>query len=224
MAKILVVEDDAELGESYRDWLTQEKHTVEILTDGGEATLRLKTYQYDIIVLDWNLPKVSGLEICQQYRALAGTTPILMITGKNTVDDKVMGLDAGADDYLTKPFHLKELSSRIRALLRRPTPVLDNTLVVGSLELNSQMRCVKRNGKEIPLLPREFALLEFLMRHPGEIFNPEALLNRIWNSESESSIYTVYTYIKTLRRKIAGDDGKSPIVNVHGVGYKIVAE
>ncbi|MBY0358832.1 MAG: response regulator transcription factor [Candidatus Obscuribacterales bacterium] len=223
MAKILVVEDDKELGESYKDWLGQEKHIVEVVDDGEEAILRLKNYQYDIIILDWNLPKFSGPEICQQYRSHSGTTPILMITGKDLPEDKVSGLDSGADDYLTKPFNLQELSSRIRALLRRQPLVVSTALTIGSLELDSHKRIVRKNGQEIALLPREFALLEFFMRHPGETFSPETLLNRLWSSESDSTIYTVYTYIKTLRRKIAGGDEKSSIVNVHGVGYKLEA-
>ncbi len=222
MAKILVVEDDLELCKTYSSCLSSDKHTVEIVNDGDEALLRLRMYQYDIIILDWNLPTLSGTEVCQQYRAGNGRTPILMLSGKDTSNDKTAGLDAGADDYLTKPFHMNELAARIRALLRRSAQVLPDVLKVLDLELDPQTRRVTKSGAELRLLPREFALLEFLMRHPNEVFSPESLLNSVWSSDSESSISTVYTYIKTLRRKIADSEGNSPIVNVHSVGYKLL--
>jgi DNA-binding response OmpR family regulator len=222
VAKILVVEDDLELCKHYASWLSTDKHTSEIVNDGEEAVLRLNLYEYDVIILDWQLPRLSGPEVCAQYRAAGGRTPILMLTGKDTIDDKAAGLDAGADDYLTKPFHMKELSARIRALLRRSGPSLHTVIKVSNLELDTQSRRVTKDGAELTLLPREFALLEFLMRHPDQVFSPESLLNSVWTSDSESSISTVYTYIKTLRRKIADADGQSPIMNVHGVGYKLL--
>lgn len=222
MSKILIVEDDLQLCASYTSWLSVDKHTVEIVNNGADAALRLRTYQYDLVIMDWNLPDITGPEICRQYRDDGGRIPILMLTGKDTIDDKSSGLDAGADDYLTKPFHMKELSARIRALVRRSTPVLHSVLKVQNIELDTQSRRVTKSGTELHLLPREFALLEFLMRHPDQIFSPESLLNSVWSSDSESSISTVYTYIKTLRKKIADEQGNSPIANVHGVGYRLL--
>jgi DNA-binding response OmpR family regulator len=221
MAKILLVEDDLDLAGRINEFLTFENHTVEAVSDGDEAADRLKIYQYELVILDWGLPGLTGLEVCQRFRAAGGVTPVLMLTGKNEIDEKTAGLDAGADDYLTKPFHLRELSARIRALLRRPEKFKATVLEVGKLKLDPSLRKVYRDGKELVLLPREYALLEFLMRHPEEIFSPETLLNRVWSSESESSVNTVYTYIKTLRRKISDQDGNSAIKNIHGVGYKL---
>jgi len=145
----------------------------------------------------------------------------LMLTGKGTINDKEQGLDAGADDYLTKPFHLKELSARIRALLRRPVTFTGTTLKVGSLEIDPSSHRLTIEGREVNLLPKEYAILEFLMRHPNEVFSPDALLNRVWNSESEASTDTVYTYIKTLRKKVSPEAPSSIIKTVHGVGYKL---
>lgn len=218
MAKLLFVEDDTDLSGRVNEWLCFEHHSVECVYDGVEATERLKFYQYELVILDWDLPKKTGIEVCKEYRSRGGLTPILMLTGKGTINDKEQGLDAGADDYLTKPFHLKELSARIRALLRRPASFTGTTLKVGTLELNPSSHQLTIEGREVSLLPKEYAILEFLMRHPNEIFSPDALLNRVWNSESDASTDTVYTYIKTLRKKLQPN---APIKTVHGVGYKL---
>ena len=221
MAKLLLVEDDTDLSGRVNMWLSSQQHAVECVFDGVEASERLKFYQYELVILDWNIPQKTGIEVCQEYRSRGGNTPILMLTGKSSINEKEMGLDAGADDYLTKPFHLKELSARIRALLRRPVAYAGTTLKVGTLELNPSSHQVTSDGREINLLPKEYAVLEFLLRHPNEVFSPDALLNRVWNSESDASSDTVYTYIKTLRKKISPDAPSSIIKTVHGVGYKL---
>lgn len=221
MAKILLVEDDSDLSGRIYEWLSFEQHAVECVFDGQEAAERLKIYQYELVILDWNLPGKSGIDVCQEHRASSGSTPILMLTGKNSINDKETGLDAGADDYLTKPFHLKELSARIRALLRRPVTFTGTTLKAGRLELNPSSHQLRMDGREVSLLPKEYAILEFLMRHPNEVFSPDALLNRVWNSESDASTDTVYTYIKTLRKKLSPEAPSSIIKTVHGVGYKL---
>jgi two-component system, OmpR family, response regulator len=177
--------------------------------------------QYDVIVLDWDLPGATGVEICTSFRAKGGNTPIIMLTGKSTLRDKEEGLDSGADDYLTKPFHIKELSARIRALLRRPLSVTGNTLKVGDITLCPISYKVTKAEQEVQLLPREFALLEFLMRHPGQVFGAEALLDRVWNSDSEASPDALRTCMKRLRKKIESPEGDSIIKTVHGVGYKL---
>jgi DNA-binding response OmpR family regulator len=221
MAKLLLVEDDTDLSGRVTEWLSFEQHAVECVFDGLEASERLKFYQYELVILDWNLPKKTGIEVCKEFRGRGGSTPILMLTGKGSVDEKETGLDAGADDYLTKPFHLKELSARIRALLRRPVSFAGTTLKVGSLEIDPSSHKLTINGAEVSLLPKEYAILEFLMRHANEVFSPDALLNRVWNSESDASTDTVYTYIKTLRKKISPEAPSSIIKTVHGVGYKL---
>lgn len=219
MAKILIVEDSAMVADSVSDWLTLDGHVVDCVQDGEEARFRLKNYQYDLIVLDWELPKVSGLELCKNFRSSGGITPVLMLTGRNDIQDKTCGLDSGADDYLTKPFHMEELGSRVRALLRRPSQLLSNRLKARYLELDVQSRKVFKHGNEISLVPKQFSLLEFFMRHPNEIFSQEALVNRIWSDESEMSPETLRVHLANLRKSIDEDGQPSIIRTVHRVGY-----
>ncbi len=222
MAKILLVEDEPDIADLIIAWLKNEHHTIEYAPNGEDATSLLTIYQFDVIIMDWMLPGVSGVEVCSTFRSRGGTTPILMLTAKKHVDEKSAGLDAGADDYLTKPFELKELSARIRALLRRPTTFSGTVLKVGPLVMDTATYKVSRVNEEISLLPKEFALLEFFMRHPNQVFSAEALLDRVWTSDSEASPETIRTYIKRLRKKI-DEEGKPSLLNtVHGVGYKMV--
>lgn len=221
MAKILVVEDDVALGKMVRDWLLMDHHNVEIISDGGEAREMLKVYDYDIIILDWELPHVSGIEILKDFRSRGGTTPILVLTGRSAIEDKETGFDSGADDYLTKPFHGKELTARLRALLRRPDNFVGDLLKFANLTLDHSNYKVMKDGEEIRLLPKEFALLEFLMRNPNRVFAPEALLNRVWVTESEATVDALTTCIKRLRKKIDVEGKQSVIRTVHGVGYKL---
>lgn len=223
MAKILIVEDDLSLGKMVRDWLALDHHATELVSDGAEALSMLKVYEYDLIVLDWELPNVSGIEILKAFRAQGGLAPVLMLTGRGTIDDKESGFDSGADDYLTKPFHGKELTARIRALLRRPEGYVGDILSCGALQLDKTNYRVTRGEEEIRLLPKEFALLEFLMRNQKRVFAPEALLNRVWATESEATVDALTTCIKRLRKKIDVDGQPSIIRTVHGVGYKLEA-
>ncbi len=218
MAKILLVEDCPEVSENVSDWLSLEGHVVDCIADGEEAAWRLNNLQYDVIVLDWELPKLSGIELCKAYRSQGGNTPILMLTGRSNLSDKTEGLDSGADDYLTKPFHPEELGSRIRALLRRPLRVLSPKLKAHHIEMDTIARKVYKNGKEISLVPKQFALLEFFLRHPNETFSTEALLNRVWSDDSEVSPETLRVHL-TLLRKAIDADGASIIRTVHRVGY-----
>lgn len=221
MAKVLVIEDEPDFSDLIGGWLKNENYTVETVDTGEDGLDRLKFYKYDIIILDWVLPGLSGVEVCRDYRNTGGTTPILMLTSKKHVDEKSQGLDAGADDYLTKPFELKELSARVRALLRRPSAFAGSILKVGTLALEPNSFKVKRGADEISLLPKEFALLEFLMRHPNQVFSAEAILDRVWASESEASPETIRTYIKRLRKKLDVEGQPSILATVHGVGYKL---
>lgn len=221
MAKILVVEDEHDLAMPIKDWLTREQHVVEVVDNGIDALDRLKVYKYDVVVLDLMLPGMSGIEVCRRYRSEGGGSSILMLTSKNTVEDKEFGLDAGADDYLTKPFHLKELSARIRALLRRHTQSNSRELRAGDLVLDIVSRTVMMGGTEVHFVPREFSLLEFLMRHPNQVFSAEALLDRVWASDTMASPDTIRTYIKILRKKLGSEGKDSLIRTVHGVGYKL---
>lgn len=222
MAKILLVEDDRELSTLMVDWLTGEGHVADPVYKGQEGLERLQYYKYDVVILDWELPEMSGPEICQAYRAKGGETPILMLTGKKEIDDKATGLDAGADDYLTKPFHYKELSARLRALLRRPAGVSKTVLSAGEITLNPVSRQVYRGAEEISLQPKELALLEFLMRHPNQPFSSDAILDRVWSSDSDTAPDTVRIQIMRLRHKIDQPGKDSMIRTVHRVGYMLV--
>lgn len=222
MAKILLVEDDKNLAADIVDWLESEKHTVDHVPDGNDALHRIKYYQFDLVILDWELPGLHGIEICKKYRLAGGKSPVLMLTGKSEIEDKEKGLDSGADDYLTKPFHLKELSARIRALMRRPVTMTGAVLKVKNLSLDTNTKIFRKDELEIQLSPKEYALIEFLMRHPDEVFSQESLLERVWSSESDASVFSVYTAVKTLRKKIANEGEKKCILaTVHGLGYRL---
>lgn len=209
------------VAEAIKDVLEMGNHTVEWTTDGLEGFERLSIYQYDVAILDWSLPNMDGVDICKTYRSKGGSIPVLMLTGKNNVSDKVKGLDAGADDYLTKPFSVPELQARLRALLRRPSTTLPEVLTVGDLTVDPKLCKARRGEREISLLPKEMAVLEFLMRHREQIFSVSDLLNRVWSSESESTEDAVRQCITRLRKKIDAEGEKSIIVTVKGLGYRI---
>lgn len=217
MAKVLIIEDDPYFATTVRDWLANEHYDVEVVEDGAKAQDMLRSSVYDLLILDWKLPKLEGIDVCKSFRATGGTTPILMITGKSEVAAKESGLDAGADDYLTKPFHVRELSARVRALLRRPKTLTDNVLKVGNVVLDQVQHTVTCDGGNVDVTPREFAVLEFFMRYPNRIFDADALLDRVWKSTSCASDLTIRTCIKNLRKKLY----PSIIQNIHGVGYKL---
>jgi two-component system, OmpR family, manganese sensing response regulator len=217
MAKILVVEDDLETCELLAQTLERENHSVEKCMTGADGDFMLSTYEYDLVVLDWDLPVKSGLDICKSFRSRGGRTPILMLTGKNEIVDKETGLDTGADDYLTKPYAVRELLARVRSLLRRPAALLENELSAGAVVMDPTKFLVTVEGNKVDLNPSEFKLLEFLLRHPNQVFHPEVLLNKVWPSESESTVEALRSAMKRLRRKL-GPSGEV-IHTVLGVGY-----
>lgn len=221
MAKVLLVEDDPDVAFSVAACLQLEQHVVESVTDGKEALDRLRFYQYDLVILDWGLPGMSGLEVCKEFRSRGGKTPILMLTGKAETREKVTGLDSGADDYVTKPFDVDEIIARVRALLRRPEDITGNVLTVGNLTLDTATGHVTRDGMAIKLLPKEFALLSFLMRHVDQVFTGEALLDRVWSSESDATSDALRSTIKRLRKKIDVEGRPSLLQTIPGFGYKL---
>jgi two-component system, OmpR family, response regulator len=221
MAKILLIEDDVDLTIIIQGWLASHSHIVEVVHNGTDGMYALRVSEFDVIILDWELPAMSGIEILKQYRDEGGKTPVIMLTGKRSIDDKESGLDHGADDYLTKPFHMKELAARVRSLLRRGTNVQTNVLQVGDVTLDTNQHRVTRNGVNVQLLPREFALLEFLMRHPGEVFSSDALLQRVWHSESEATVEAIRTCVKRLRQKLDENEDESLIETIARVGYRL---
>jgi len=221
MAKIFLLEDEKALADIVMDWLTSQNHMVDWVNLVGEAKVRLKIYPYDLIILDVNLPDGNGMDVCRDYRGNGGLTPILMLTGRNKVQEKAAGLDSGADDYLTKPFHMDELAARVRALLRRPAVFVGNVLKFEDLELNTGTHRVTKGGTEIQLLPKEFALLEFLMRHSGQVFSADALIERLWPTDSDASPDAIRIYITRLRNKIDTKGSTSLISTMRGVGYRL---
>lgn len=224
MPKILVVEDDEDLADMVSSWLESERHTVEVANDGTLARDLLKLSSFDVIVLDWDLPGMSGIEVLKEFRGQGGNTPIIMLTGKSEISDKEAGLGTGADDYLTKPFAVRELGARIRALLRRPGNLQSSVLRAGNLELDSAKHRVVVAAQEVHLLPRDFALLEFFLRHQDEVFSVEALLTRVWSSDSDATTEGLRTAIKRIRKKIDGDGGdesKSLIETIPRIGYRL---
>ena len=224
MAKILLVEDEHDLAQLMSRWLVQrEKHEVETLENGNEAYETLQKNRYDVIVLDILLPGMNGLDICRHFRQSCGTTPILMVTAKNTIEDKECGLDAGADDYITKPFDLKELAARVRALLRRGASLPSNQVSIRDIVIDPVNHKVTRSGVQIHLLPQEFRLLEFLARHPNQVFSAEDLLASVWESDTLAMLDTVRGHIKRIRKKFDDSGQPSIITNVYGVGYKLEA-
>lgn len=227
MAKILLVEDEEDLGAAIVEWLGIAQHTVEWARDGLVARQYLDERTYDLVLLDWMLPEVSGIELCKAYREAGGQAPVIILTAKKSLLSKEVGLDSGADDYLTKPFHLRELSARIRAHLRRPVATgqttVQNILRYRDLELDTTDSSVKKNGKTLHLSPKEYALLELLLRNQGRTVSADHIIDRIWGSDSDITHETMRSHVKTLRRKIdeGSSESGSAIATVHGQGYKI---
>lgn len=221
VAKILLVDDDQALTKMVRDWLVFDHHQVEIASDGNDGLYKILTYAYDIIILDLNMPGKDGIEICSQYRAKGGQCPILMLTGRDKIEHKEEGFNSGADDYLTKPFHMKELTVRIQALLRRARTVAEKSYSWGDVKLDSTSFKVTKGDTEVKLLPKEFGLLEFLMSNPNRVFTPDAILDRLWASESDATSNAVITCISRIRTKLDDKGTKNSIIKtVHGVGYR----
>jgi two-component system, OmpR family, manganese sensing response regulator len=222
LPKVLIAEDDVALCENIEQLLQAEQFLVDAVLDGDEAMAYLQSFSYDLMILDWDLPGLSGVEICRRFRMSGGMTPILILTGKSSVDDKTTGLDAGADDYVTKPFHPKELQSRIRALLRRPASIMGERLNLHGLTLDEPNRTVTKDGKVVDLQPLEFVLLAFFMKHCGQVYSSDDLARRVWDSDSDVSTDAIYASIRRLRKKIDTPGEPSLIVNMHGIGYKFM--
>lgn len=229
--RILLVDDEVELADPLSRLLSHEGYRVDVAYDGKDALYTLDQCHsqggvYDLLILDWMLPKQSGLEICQQLRSRGNTTPVLFLTAKDTIDDRVQGLDAGADDYLVKPFELRELLARIRALLRRP-PTLDpnpkdvaQEIRVGDLELNLENQVAYRNGRAIYLSEKESQLLEYMMCHPGQLLSHDAIYEYLWPVGDKPNSNVLAAQIRLLRRKIETDQETQLIHTVYGKGYR----
>ncbi len=218
MPTILLVEDDLVLSEVISCALTAAGHELDSFVSGSEGLEQLQSRQYDLVIVDWGLPGITGIEICTQFRSTGGTTPILFLTGKTHIDEKTIAFEQGADDYLTKPFNMRELMARVSALLKRPKQYVGDTICVGEFVLDLKAFCAKRNGTTISLTVKEFAVLELMMRYPNTVFSSEELLSRIWKLDAAVSDDTVRSCLNRLRIKL---QEPSPIVTIKRKGYKL---
>ena len=221
--RILVVEDEPAIAAAVRSILISADHAVDLATTGPEAIGWADSYDYDLVVLDVVLPGFDGFEVCRQLRTTGFSAPVLMLTARDQVDDRVAGLDAGADDYLAKPFAAAELLARVRALRRRGSASRDPILRVGTLSLDPATRKVIANGQPIHLTAKEFALLEVLARHPGQVFAQDRLIDALWDADFAAGSNVVEVYIRSLRRKIDGGRRDGLIETVRGAGYRLRA-
>lgn len=222
--RILVAEDDSQLASFLSKGLSSEHYAVDVAADGEEAGYLASEYEYDLIILDLNLPRVQGFQVIRQVKDKKPGLPILILSGRSKIEDRVRGLDLGADDYLTKPFSFSELSARVRAVMRRgqqPAPVL---LRVGDLEMNRAERRVTRGGRRIELTPKEFSLLEYLMRNQGRAVTRAMIIEHVWNITFDTMTNVVDVYVNYLRRKIDEGFDLKLIRTVRGVGYSLRQE
>ncbi len=221
--RILVVEDDHEIADSIKKGLQDNSYAVDVAYDGETGFDLASTENYDAIILDWMLPKLSGIEICDKLRKENIATPVLFLTARSQLENKVAGLSIGADDFLVKPFAFAELLARIKALMRRPKEVLQPKLQVGDLTINTITYEVSRHNQQIHLTHTEFAILEYLMAHAGNVISKKELIDHVWDFDADILPNTIETYISYLRNKIDKPFTMPLIHTIKGFGYKIAA-
>jgi len=219
--RLLVVEDEVKMAGLLRRGLTEEGYAVDVARTGGDGLWAGTSTPYDAILLDVMLPDLDGFEVCRRLRENGSWAPVLMLTARDAVPDRVAGLDAGADDYLTKPFSFSELLARLRALLRRGPEERPTELRCGDLVLDPAARSVARGGTPISLTGKEFALLEFLLRHQGEALSRTRIIEHVWDFAFDSDSNVVDVYVRYLRQKIDRPFGRDSIETVRGVGYRL---
>jgi two-component system, OmpR family, response regulator len=220
--RLLVVEDNEKLAASLKKGLQQEGYAVDVAPDGAEARAFISMVKddYDTVLLDRMLPDEDGLELCRWLRGRGSRVPVLMLTARDAVPDRIEGLDAGADDYLTKPFSFDELTARVRALLRRPARPMSPVLRESEVELDPGSREVRVDGKLVTLTAKEFAFLELLMRSPGQVFTREQITRRLWDQEFDAESNVVEVHVKNVRRKLAEAGSNGRIETLRGTGYR----
>ena len=221
--KILVVEDNEKLAKSLKKGLEQEGYAADYITDGeaGQRRLEVGVKDYDLVILDRMLPKRDGVSVCKNWREQDIMTPVIMLTAKDMDEDKIFGLDSGADDYLIKPFSFLELLARIRALLRRPKTTLPSELKIKDLVLNVSTRKVFRGQREVCLTLKEFAILEYLVRHPNQVLDREQIISHVWDFAFDSFSNLVDVHIKNLRKKLEKKNDEKILETIRGIGYRI---
>jgi len=218
---VLVVEDEAKMASLIERALTREGYAVDVASDGAEALWAVSETEYDAVVLDAMIPAPNGFDVCRQLRKDGRWNPVLMLTARDGVADRVRGLDAGADDYLTKPFALSELLARLRALTRRNLGARPVELRVGDLTLDTAHHEVRRAGEAVALSPKEFSLLELFMRQPGQVLSRSHIVDHVWDFAYDGGSNVVDVYVRYLRRKIDLPFGRNDLETVRGVGYRL---
>jgi len=220
--KILLVEDDEQIAEALVDALTHQHYAVDLAADGETGGKMVEVFTYDLLLLDVMLPKLDGISLCQQLRTQGYSMPILLLTAKDASTDKVIGLDAGADDYVVKPFNLQELLARIRALMRRGSESLPPILEWGGLHLNPNTCFVTYGTHPLTLTPKEYALLELLLRHSRRVLSRSAILEHLWSTEEPPFEDAVKTHIKGIRQKLKAVGASADLIEtVYGIGYRL---
>lgn len=222
--KLLIVEDDAGMAGQIADWLKEQGYQVETASTGEDALQLLSNFKYDVLLLDWTLPGLSGCEVLKRHRQAGGMSLALFITGKGDIDSKEKGLEIGADDYLVKPFDMRELSARLKTIMRRPQFLLPDELRIGDIMLNPSLHKLRVGALEIRLMPKETALLEYLMRHPNRVYSSKDLLDAVWPSEKEASTDTVRSWMRNLRKKLGTADREDFVKTIPASGYVIECE
>jgi OmpR-family two-component system manganese-sensing response regulator len=221
MAKILVVDDDIELGEALADHLGVQGQTVEVCCSGEDALQLLGSFHYELIILDWSLPGMSGEEVCKKFRQQGGQTPIIFLTGRGDIHFLESGLGAGADDYLSKPFDIRELTARVKSLLKRRTGAFSPELQIADLHLDVEARSITVGTTVVALRSKEISLLEFLMRNTNRVYSAQQLLEAVWPADAEVTTGSVRTWMNLLRQKLAEAGKPDLIETVPRSGYTI---
>jgi len=221
--RVLLVEDEPKIADFVQRGLTEEGHAVDVATDGEDGLEWPSIAEYDVIILDVMLPVVDGLTVCRTLRERGIATPVLMLTAKDAVEDRVSGLDSGADDYLVKPFAFAELLARLRALARRQPVATGTSLAIADLALDTTTREVVRGGRLIELTTKEYAILEYLMRHPNQVLTRTMIAEHVWNYDFDNASNVIDVHIRNLRRKVDEATDEKLIRTVRGAGYRLAA-
>lgn len=225
MPRVLAIDDDVNLLDNVRVSLEMEALDVDTASTAEDALWLIKQPVYDLVILDWQIPGTSGIELCQLHRKQGFSTPVMMLTAMDKITDKEIGFNAGADDYLTKPFDIRELIFRVRALLKRASgKILSNVVLIADLEVNLDTKVISRNSVPIHLKPLEYKVLEYFVRHPSVLIEAQVLLDNVWGQDNDATVSSVYTTVARLRKKLDLTGADSPIQTSYGMGYRYVPQ